>query len=466
MHMKAKIMTLLSILMLSVVSAFAKSVEISGVRYTTNSKETASARIANRNNRILSDIIVTDRVNIDGKLYVVTNIESRGFMNSKHITSLYLPSTIKEIGMYAFKGCTSLSRITLPEEANIQTVEFAGKAKHGPFYGCAALSNVANLKDVSKTTLEMCFYNCVTTPAAYIVTRYLTDLANAQIVGKQTERTPNTQRSRTEKFNALSTIDSDIPVGTTPNSNTLVLIIGNEIYENEISPVAYATNDATVFARYCEKTLGISKEHIRTINNATYMQMKNGINWLKNVASIEPEGTMNVIFYYAGHGIPNEKSGEAFLMPVDGSDSFQDSWLPLNDLYASLNSIGAKSTIVMLDACFSGAGRDNSAIKKGARAIRVRVSKQAPTGNMLVLAAASDSQIANPYADMRHGVFTYHLLEKLQQTRGKVTYGELFDHITQQVPRTAMKQLERIQVPTASPSGSMITTWESTQFAK
>ena len=29
-----------------------------------------------------------------------------------------------------------------------------------------------------------------------------------------------------------------------------------------------------------------------------------------------------------------------------------------------------------------------------------------------------------------------------------------------------MKQFERIQVPTASPSGSMTATWESTQFAK
>ena len=464
--MKAKILTLLSILMLTVAGATAKSVEISGVRYTPNSKETASARIADRNNRILSNIIVTDRVNIDGKLYVVTDIEPRGFMNSKYVTSITLPSSIKEIGAYAFKGCTSLTRISLPEEANVQNIEFAGKTKQGPFYKCTALSNVANLEDVSKATLEMCFYNCDDTPAAHSVARYLNNLANAQIAGKQTERKPKTQRPRVEQFTALSTIDSDIPVGTTPNSNTLVLIIGNENYENEISPVDYATNDATVFARYCEKTLGISKEHIRTINNATYMQMKNGINWLKNVASIEPAGSMNVIFYYAGHGIPNEKSGEAFLMPVDGSDSFQDSWLPLNDLYASLNSIGAKSTVVMLDACFSGAGRDNSAIKKGARAIRARVTKQAPTGNMLVLAAASDSQIANPYADMRHGVFTYHLLEKLQQTRGKVTYGELFDHITQQVPRTAMKQFERIQVPTASPSGSMTATWESTQFAK
>lgn len=466
--MKNRILTLLSVLVLTVAATAAKSksVVIDGVRYTANGRETASVRIDDRNNRMRSIIIVADRVNIGGKIYTVTDVEPRGFKSCPYVTNIVLPSSIKEIGAYAFEGCSTLSQVTLPEEANVQTIEFAGKAKHGPFYKCTALTNIENIDDVHRTTLEMCFYNCDKTPVAGNVARHLTDFANAKISGKQKEHKPKATRVKVDHVSALSTIDSDIPAGSGANTNTLVLVIGNETYENEITPVDYAVNDATVFASYCEKTLGISKEHIRIIKDATYMQMKNGVNWLKNVAEIERAGSFNVIFYYAGHGVPNEKSGEAFLMPVDGSDSYQDSWIPLNDLYASLNSIGAKSTVVMLDACFSGAGRDNSAIKKGGRAIRARISKQAPMGNMLVLAAASDSQIANPYADMHHGVFTYHLLEKLQETRGKVTYGELFDHISQKVPRTVMKEFERIQTPTVFPSGSMANTWESTQFAK
>lgn len=449
---------------LAVTGLHAASVVLGGVKYSTLGSETASARIDNRNNRLNANIVVREKVNIGGQMYTVTEIETKGFEKCKYATEIWLPSTITKIGANAFKGCTALRKVTLPEEAVMDFITFSGRVKNGPFENCPNLREIANIDCVSLNTLEQSFYNCQKTPAALTVTDYVNSLVRGDQTAS-TSRRRGTRRS-SDAMTAMSPIDNDIPAGSLQNANTLVLIFGNENYGNEISAVQYAANDAAVFARYCERTLGIPKENIRALQDATYMQMKDGLAWLKRMAGVYKDSKLNVIFYYAGHGMPNEKSGQAYLMPVDASDSNQEGWLPVADIYAQLGAVGAKSTVVLLDACFSGSGRDNNAVKTGARAMGIRAKKQQPVGNMLVLTASSDSQIANPYADMGHGVFTYHLLEKLNQTKGDVTYGELFDHISQSVPRTALKTFDRIQTPTATPSGSMVNNWESVRVGQ
>lgn len=48
--------------------------------------------------------------------------------------------------------------------------------------------------------------------------------------------------------------------------------------------------------------------------------MKHEINWLRQVIETR-KGKAKVIFYYAGHGIPDEKDRQAYLLPVDGNGS-------------------------------------------------------------------------------------------------------------------------------------------------
>ncbi len=68
---------------------------------------------------------------------------------------------------------------------------------------------------------------------------------------------------------------------------------------------------------------------------------------------VKPASTVYV--YYAGHGTPNPKTGEAYLVPWDGHPDYPDGLYPLHDLYAALNTLPAKEVLVLLDACFSGA---------------------------------------------------------------------------------------------------------------
>ena len=63
-----------------------------------------------------------------------------------------------------------------------------------------------------------------------------------------------------------------------------------------------------------------------------------------------------MFIYYSGHGAPNTKTGDAYLVPYDGDPSFiEQTGYPLKKLYESLNKLQAKEIIVALDSCFSGA---------------------------------------------------------------------------------------------------------------
>lgn len=62
-----------------------------------------------------ANIVVPERVSINGKPYVVTSIGEEAFLEQKRIKTVTLPNTIKTIGDDAFEGCENLTSVNLPE---------------------------------------------------------------------------------------------------------------------------------------------------------------------------------------------------------------------------------------------------------------------------------------------------------------------------------------------------------------
>jgi hypothetical protein len=79
---------------------------------------------------------------------------------------------------------------------------------------------------------------------------------------------------------------------------------------------------------------------------------------------------------------------------------------------------------------------------------------------MVVFSAATGDETAHQYEEKGHGLFTYFLLKKLQETQGAATYGELSDYVTQQVKRQSVVINNKRQTPTVIPSASL-TNWQS-----
>ena len=264
-------------------------------------------------------------------------------------------------------------------------------------------------------------------------------------------------RETIEIASLRSDVDVNIPQTGVNNDKTFAVVIANERYQREAS-VPYALNDGNVFAEYCKKTLGLPDANIHFVRNATLNNIKAEVTWLEKVIDAYG-GSAKVIFYYAGHGIPDEKSHTAYLLPVDGYGSDVSTGFSLNSLYASLGKLPSKSVTVFLDACFSGAKREGD-MMASARGVAIRVREGQPVGNMVVFSAAQNDETAYPYTDQQHGMFTYFLLKKLQQTQGEVSYRELSDYIVQEVKRNSIVKNGKSQTPVVTPSAACSDEWQ------
>ena len=282
-------------------------------------------------------------------------------------------------------------------------------------------------------------------------------LASNKIEVKEVE---SEQKSFTiETASLTSDVDKNIPEVKPENTdNTFAVIIANESYNKEAG-VPFAANDGKIFSEYCKKTIGLPETNVRLLTNATLNDMKHEINWLRQVIETR-KGNAKVIFYYAGHGIPDEKDHQAYLLPVDGYGSDVSTGYSLNNLYKELGEAPAKSVVVLLDACFSGAKREGDMLAS-ARGIALKANRGEPQGNMVVISAAQGDETAYPYKKEGHGLFTYFLLKKIQESKGNVTLKELGDYLTEKVSQQSIVVNSKSQTPTIIVSNGITDDWNS-----
>ena len=265
------------------------------------------------------------------------------------------------------------------------------------------------------------------------------------------------ETSPTPSQKQLSDVDISIPSTKTNNETTFAIIIANENYEEE-TQVEYALNDGEIFKTYCKEVLGLPESNIHYRENATLNNLLAELDWMKQISTAFGDEA-KFIFYYAGHGIPDEASGDAYLLPVDGRGNMLATGYSLNKLYETLGGLTAKSITVFMDACFSGAVRDGG-MMASARGVAIKAKQAAPKGNMIVLSAAQGDETAYPYKEKEHGLFTYYLLKKLQETKGDVTLGELSDYITSEVKKRSIIANGKLQTPIVTTSISA-TDWRN-----
>ena len=275
----------------------------------------------------------------------------------------------------------------------------------------------------------------------------------AQSPKKEEPPTPVSTKEETK-----ADVDVNLPTTTINNDNTFAVIIANEHYQ-DVAPVPYANNDGAVFAEYCRQSLGLPATNVHLVKDATLNNMKREINWLKQVSDAY-KGAAKIIVYYAGHGIPDESTRNAYLLPIDGFGTDITTGYSLQSLYATLGALQAKSITVFLDACFSGSMRDGG-MMASARGVAIKANRNVPTGNMVVFSAASGEETAYPYKEKHHGLFTYYLLKKLQMSKGNMSLGDLQDYVTDEVAKKSIVVNGKSQTPTVTPSANIGEGWRS-----
>lgn len=260
---------------------------------------------------------------------------------------------------------------------------------------------------------------------------------------------------------AISDVDVNIPQSRSVNSKTFAVVIANELYKHEES-VPYAKTDGESFRNYCIKTLGLPEERVHFSTDATLNEMRMAMHWIKDIGEAFGEDA-KVLFYYAGHGVADDASRSAFLLPVDGSGRDAESGYPIEKLYAQLGALPVGSVSVFLDACFSGSKRDGD-MMVASRGVAIKPKVTMPQGKMVILSATTGDETAALYPQEGHGLFTYFLLKKLQESKGECTMGELADYVSRRVNQESVVVNKRPQTPTISYSPLMESIWRNVKL--
>lgn len=272
---------------------------------------------------------------------------------------------------------------------------------------------------------------------------YLTASSTINIKGNVAVR-----KSEAKDFHLTfqSELLEDIPVGAV-NPHRYALIIGNEDYSmtgaNAEINVPYAVNDAMVFREYCVRTFGVPVKQIKLVPNATAGMMHEQLDWLVNMASVDPQAEL--IFYYSGHGNNDEATKEPYLLPVDITGKNIRLGISLADLYKRLASYPVKGAYVFLDACFSG-GYKSAAPLIAQKGVRVVPKVGLPQGNTLSFSSSSGDQTSSVYHAKKQGYYTYFLIKAIKDSKGDLTMKQLFEKTNADVKK-ATAQIGKMQEP-------------------
>lgn len=250
-----------------------------------------------------------------------------------------------------------------------------------------------------------------------------------------------------------------------------IVSLGINNYLNNSYNLNYAKSDAQSFS----KQLGngakelFEEVHMITLYNND-VNRKNVMNEINSI--IEKIGPEDVfVFYYAGHGvmIPNPKSNESsfFLVMSDITNMYGnyldivESGISGEDLFQLAKRIPAQKQLFVIDACQSGGALHAGNVRGVAR--EKAIAKLARSSGTFFITASQEMEYANESTDLKHGLFTYAILELLDgenETANKfsldqiISANELKSYVESRVPELSEKYKGSPQYPTGYSFGN------------
>jgi len=229
------------------------------------------------------------------------------------------------------------------------------------------------------------------------------------------------EKKALEPTSALSIdIEQNIPRTTHRNPHAVALIIAISDYANSNLPrVEYAKRDAEMLREYLVRTLGYDEKNILPMNSDELMTFATMRTYVKSKlpSYLKKDGSSDLFVYYTGHGAPNTSTNEAFFVPYDCDPSFvnSDNAYNMNEFYADIANLKARSKIVVVDACFSGQDGSGRTLVKNASPALLKVNNALLAGeNSVLFQSSSADQVSNWYPAKKHGMFTYFFLKGIQ----------------------------------------------------
>lgn len=233
--------------------------------------------------------------------------------------------------------------------------------------------------------------------------------------------------------------------------DAVAIIIGIENYKR--APKAdFATNDAKLFQRYAVRKLGVPPNKIKILLDSDADQaglIKALRNWLPLHVN---QSKTQVFFFYSGHGLPSRDGKDLYFLPHETDiDLIEDTGINQKTILDSIDRLKPSSVTFFLDSCFSGISKKGESLIVGGRPVSLASdSFNLPVG-FTAFTASGPQQISSASRELRHGIFSYHLMKGLEGNAdsnkdGEITSIELLDYVSINVKRSAIS-INRVQDP-------------------
>ena len=263
----------------------------------------------------------------------------------------------------------------------------------------------------------------------------------------------------------VSDVDVEVPETGVSNPDAVAVVIGVSTYDKPgVPPVEFALRDAEAVKNYLVKTLGFAKQNVIYLSNPSKADFERVFGTAEEhrgeLFNFVRAGASDVFVYYSGHGAPDIESRSGYFVPADCSpDYVRLNGYSLRTFYENLTRIPAKSTTVVIDACFSG-GYDRGLLGREVSGITMVPKANVLPPNVNVLTSCDSNQVASWYPDKRHGLYTYYLLKGIRNAfkngpEHNLTLGELHTYVSDSVSYVARRQRGRTQTPTFFGDASM-----------
>jgi WD40 repeat protein len=272
-----------------------------------------------------------------------------------------------------------------------------------------------------------------------------------------TERTESKPAELIVSYTALN-IDAPVQAATTLH----LIVVGINTYKNPKYNLNYALADATSFAEAITK----GSKNLFTKTNTVFIKdadatkegMVAAFNKIK--ATAKPQDLF--VFYYAGHGVINDKK-QFFLVPYDvtqlyGNDeALAQKGFSTVEMQQMSKDIKAQKQLFILDACQSAAALNDVVSSRGVAEEKAIAQLARATGTFWLTASSSD-QFASEFSQLGHGSFTYCLLQAFKGDANpgdkKLTVKILDAYLQIKVPEITQKYKGTAQLPASYSFGN------------
>ena len=202
-------------------------------------------------------------------------------------------------------------------------------------------------------------------------------------------------------------------------------VIGIDQYKNKnIDFLEYAKKDAKAFADYLKKNMNVSNNHIFELYNKN--ATKREINSLLGTKLRKKAGKEDTVFiFFAGHGAPEADSASSdgdgiskYIIPFDADpEDLYSSAIAMDQFAEIFRRIQAERIVLIMDSCYSGRSGGRTLLAGNNRAIVIRsnfLNRISEGKGRIILTSSSANEVSQESDKLRHGVFTYYLLQGLK----------------------------------------------------